>query len=157
MLASQAEHAGPIPVRCSNLIIMKHEKSCGVVTYIKLNNEIRYLLERQNNGFLSFPKGHVENNETELETAKRELLEETGLTADIKEGFREVINYYIPQYDVDKDVVLFVGEIDSLDYHRQEKEIADIVILDYQEAYNQLEFDNWKNVLKKADAFIKKL
>ena len=136
---------------------MKYEKSCGVVTYILINNEIHYLLVRQTNGFLSFPKGHVEGNETEEETALRECLEETGLNVNIKKGFREVINYKIPEIDVDKDVVLFVGEIDNLDYHRQEKEIDDIQVYTYQEAYNLLEFDNWKNVLKKANDFLTKL
>ncbi len=134
---------------------MKYEKSCGVVTYIIINNEIYYLLVKQTNGFLSFPKGHVEGNETEEETALRECLEETVLKAHIKEGFREVINYYIPEIDVNKDVVLFVGEIDNLDYHRQEKEIDDIKVYTYQEAYNLLDFDNWKNVLKKANDFLK--
>ena len=136
---------------------MKYEKSCGVVAYIIINNEIHYLLERQTNGFLSFPKGHVEGNETEEETALRECLEEIGLKAHIKEGFREVINYYIPEIDVNKDVVLFIGEIDNLDYHRQEKEIDDIKVYTYQEAYSLLEFDNWKNVLKKANDFLNNL
>ena len=136
---------------------MKYEKSCGVVTYILINNEIHYLLVRQTNGFLSFPKGHVEGDETEEETALRECLEETGLRVNIKKGFREVINYQIPEIDVNKDVVLFVGEIDNLGYHRQEKEIADIQVYKYQEAYNLLEFDNWKSVLKKANEFLTKL
>ena len=136
---------------------MKYEKSCGVVTYILINNEIHYLLVRQTNGFLSFPKGHVEGNETEEETALRECLEETALKVTLKKGFREVINYKIPEIDVDKDVVLFIGEIDNLDYHKQEKEIADIQVYKYQEAYNLLEFDNWKQVLKKANDFLTKL
>ena len=136
---------------------MKYEKSCGVVTYILINNEIHYLLVRQTNGFLSFPKGHVEGNETEEETALRECLEETALKVTLKKGFREVINYKIPEIDVDKDVVLFIGEIDNLDYHKQEKEIADIQVYKYQEAYNLLEFDNWKQVLKKANNFLTKL
>ena len=84
-------------------------------------------------------------------------MEETGLKAHIKKGFREVINYYIPEIDVNKDVVLFIGEIDNLDYHRQEKEIDDIKVYTYQEAYNLLEFDNWKNVLKKANDFLNNL
>ena len=136
---------------------MKYEKSCGVVTYILINNEIHYLLVRQTNGFLSFPKGHVEGNETEEETALRECLEETALKVTLKKGFREVINYKIPEIDVDKDVVLFIGEIDNLNYHKQEKEIADIQVYKYQEAYNLLEFDNWKQVLKKANDFLTKL
>ena len=134
---------------------MKHEKSCGVIAYIIINNEINYLLVKQTNGFLSFPKGHVENNEAEEETAYRECLEETSLKVNIKKGFRKVISYYIPDIDVDKEVVLFVGEIDNLNYHKQEKEIADIKVCNYLEAYNLLEFDNWKEALKEANDFLK--
>ena len=100
-------------------------------------------------------EGSAEDTSTEEETALRECLEETGLKVNIKKGFREVVNYYIPEIDVNKDVVLFVGEIDNLDYHRQEKEIDDIKVCQYQETYNLLEFDNWKNALKKANDFLK--
>ena len=47
-----------------------------------LNNKKQVLLVKQTNGYYGFPKGHVENNETEIETAKRETKEETNL--DIK-------------------------------------------------------------------------
>lgn len=137
-----------------HLYNMKHEKSCGVVAYIIINNEINYLLVKQTNGFLSFPKGHVENNETEEETALRECLEETSLKVNIKKGFRKVIHYYIPEIDVDKEVVLFIGEITNLNYHKQEKEITDIKVCKYLEAHNLLEFDNWKETLKAANDFL---
>lgn len=135
---------------------MKYEKSCGMVPYIILDHKIHYLLVEQNNGFVSFPKGHVENNETEEETALRECIEETNLKAYIVKGFRKVIHYYITDIDVNKEVVLFLGKIDNLAYRKQEKEIADIKILLYQDAYNLLEFDNWKQVLKAADEFLNK-
>ena len=83
---------------------MKQEKSCGVIPYIVINNEIRFVLVKQNNGFICFPKGHVEEGETERDTALRELKEETGLTVDLLEGFREVVSYYMPDYDAVKDV-----------------------------------------------------
>ncbi len=67
---------------------MKYEKSCGIVTYILINNEIHYLLVKQTNGFVSFSKGHVEGNESEEQTALRECLEETGLKVAIKKGLR---------------------------------------------------------------------
>ena len=55
---------------------MKNEKACGAV--IK-NEEGKILLIFQQNGFWGFPKGHVEEGETEPETAVREVFEETGL------------------------------------------------------------------------------
>lgn len=136
---------------------MKQEKSCGVITYIVINNEINYLLVEQNNGYTCFPKGHVENNETEEETALRECYEETGLKPKLVKGFRESIDYYMPDFDAMKEVVFFIGKIDNLDYHRQEKEIKDIKLCKYEEAYNYLMFDNWQELLFKANEFIKKL
>lgn len=136
---------------------MKQEKSCGVITYIVIDDEINYLLVEQNNGFTCFPKGHVENNETEEETALRECYEETGLKPQLIKGFRELIDYYMPDYDAMKEVVFFIGKIDKLEYHRQEKEIKDIKLCKYEEAYNYLMFDNWQELLFKANEFIKKL
>ena len=55
--------------------------SHSVVLIINNKNEV-LLEERADDGFFDFPGGGKENNESEIETASRELLEETGLTAD---------------------------------------------------------------------------
>ena len=73
---------------------MKHEKSCGIIPFIIKNNKTYVVLIKQNNGIVGFPKGHVEQGETEEETALRECFEETNLNASIKEGFREETTYY---------------------------------------------------------------
>lgn len=39
---------------------MIYEKSCGAVVFIRMNNEIQYLLIRNLTGIYGFPKGHVE-------------------------------------------------------------------------------------------------
>ena len=51
------------------------EKSCG--TIIIDNNKV--LIIKQKQGFYGFTKGHMEENETEIETAIRETKEETNL------------------------------------------------------------------------------
>ena len=58
---------------------MTREKSCGAVVYKIENDDIRILIEKMKLGHYSIPKGHVENNETEIETALREIKEETNL------------------------------------------------------------------------------
>ena len=56
---------------------MIKEKSCGAITY-KIENGIFYfLIEKMNKGHFSLPKGHVEKGESEVETAYREIKEET--------------------------------------------------------------------------------
>ena len=62
---------------------MKFEKSCGAIIVRKNDDTFETLLIKMVKGHWSFPKGHVENDETEVETALREIKEETNL--DIRE------------------------------------------------------------------------
>lgn len=85
-------------------------RSCGVIPYRQSGNEKEYLVLLQTNGCWSFPKGHMEAGEAETETALRELMEETGLTAKLIPGARTVAEYNIPPL-TRKQVVLFLGEV----------------------------------------------
>jgi len=59
---------------------MKKEKSCGAIVYRKKEGVIQFLLIHQTLGHWTFPKGHVEGHESLIETAQREIAEETGIT-----------------------------------------------------------------------------
>lgn len=73
---------------------MTYEKSCGGIVYRKFHGNTEILLIKHiKSGYWSFPKGHVENSETEEETAKREIKEETGIDVYIDSGFRETVTY----------------------------------------------------------------
>ena len=54
------------------------EKSCGVVLYTYKLGKRNYLLIKKDNIY-GFPKGHIEENETEKECAIRECFEETSI------------------------------------------------------------------------------
>ena len=58
---------------------MIHEKSCGAAVCRMQDGKRLYLIETMVQGHVSLCKGHVEGSETEHETARREILEETGL------------------------------------------------------------------------------
>ncbi|KAL9655542.1 hypothetical protein ABK040_002209 [Willaertia magna] len=63
----------------TNIAIEIKEKSCGILLFkINNNNKIQFLLMKHSNR-LDLPKGRMEPLETEIETAKREFLEETGI------------------------------------------------------------------------------
>ena len=136
---------------------MKKEKSCGVIPFCSIGNENRVILIKQNNGVVGFPKGHVEINETEEETALRECKEETNLTPTLIKGFKEDISYYMPEYDAYKTVVFFIGVVKDVSFKKQESEISDIVILNIQDALDSISFKDTKSLLKKAYKYFIKM
>ena len=101
---------------------MIKEKSCGAVIYKIIDNQVYFLVEKMQRGHYALTKGHVENNETEVETATREIKEETNLDLIIDTNFREVISYS-PYEGCIKDVVYFIAKAISDDVKNQECEV----------------------------------
>ena len=134
---------------------MSYEKSCGCVIY-RIADELRVLIIKQaRNGNWSFPKGHVEEGETETQTAAREVFEEVGLKVKTKEGFRETIHYN-PRPNVNKDVVYFVAQSKISRIKLQKEEVSDYKWVRPEQALKILSFVNDKEVLKKALEFLEK-
>jgi bis(5'-nucleosidyl)-tetraphosphatase len=69
--------------------------AAGFVLANRQRGQTRYLaLENRRNGEIGLPKGHSDPGESELETALRETLEETGLTdLDVRRDFRRTLDY----------------------------------------------------------------
>src|SRR4030042_6641096 len=134
------------------------EKSCGAVVFLKKDNSVNYLLLHYEAGHWDFVKGNVEPNETEKDTAIRELKEETSIVdAQFIDGFREKIVYFYRRQGntIHKEVVFFIIEA-----HTEKVEISNEHVgydwLDYQHAMEKLTFKNAKNVLQNAHEFLKK-
>ena len=75
---------------------IRHEKSCGAVVFTMVGDTLKYLLVHSVNGFWGFPKGHVEAGESEYDTAKREIREETGVNVTFIDGFRATDDTFWP-------------------------------------------------------------
>lgn len=127
---------------------MKKEKSCGIIVF----NDDKVLIIKHKQGHYGFPKGHVENNETEFETAIREVKEETNIDVKIIEGFRDYITYS-PKENVIKDVIYFVGTALSYDLKNQEEEVSKCIFVTIEDALKLVTFDDEKNIFKKAIIF----
>ena len=134
---------------------MLHEKSCGAIVYRKYHGNTEILLIKHvNSGHWSFPKGHVEGDETEVETAKREILEETGIEVNLDPTFRETVSYS-PKKDTQKVVVYFIAKAKNTDYVPQEDEIAEIKWVEIDRAGSVLAYDNDRSIVNKAKKFIR--
>jgi|SRR3989338_4982020 len=140
----------------SNTSGVKTEKSCGAIVFRRHNNNFEFLVIKHRaiaGGHWDFPKGHVEHGESEEETAKREIYEETGLNVNFISDFREPISYS-PKKEVVKTVVFFLAECFSSNVEYIFPELVDHKWLAFEEALDQLTFDNAKQVLKKANEFL---
>lgn len=132
---------------------MNFEKSCGAVIIKFENSEILTLLIQMKSGHWSFPKGHIEQNETEIQTAIREIKEETNLNVIIDTRFRKV-STYSPKLDVIKDVVFFIGIAKGKKVKIQETELTDYCWINIYDALKIVTFDNDREILKSAITYI---
>ena len=134
---------------------MIYEKACGAVVYTILNGRIHYVIIQQKEGFHGFPKGHVEKNETEEETALREIYEEVGLKSVLIKGFKVIDEYpLLHKQNVIKQVVYFLAEYSSQAIIIQEEELLGAMLLPYEEAIKILDYESSRKVLAQADHFL---
>ena len=134
---------------------MNYEKSCGAVVYRRSHGNTEILLIKHiRSGFWSFPKGHVEDGESEVQTAVREIKEETNVDIAIDDtSFRETV-VFNPRRDTRKEVVYFVGRALTFDAVPQEGEISEIRWVEIGCAASKLAYDNDKIIVNKARAYL---
>lgn len=147
-----------ILARLSNVTLKSlrclYEKSCGGIIFYKTRRNTKILLVKNNNGrYWSFPKGHIEEGETEQETAVREIKEETGLDVTLIKGFREV-SEYCPFGKIRKRVVFFLARAFTDNVVKQDEEIDSFIWVDLQQARKMCTYDNDLRIIEKAETAI---
>ena len=136
---------------------MVWEKSCGAVVFTREKGEPRYLIIQMLGGHHGFPKGHMEPGETELDTAKREIREEVGLTPRFLEGFRAEEAYLLPgKQNTGKRVIYFLAEFEDQAVRIQKEELRGAQLLPFEAAVSRLEFDDSKRILENANRFLQR-
>ncbi len=98
---------------------MRNLKSCGVILF-RREPELSFLLMRHPDRW-DLPKGHVDEGETELQCAQREMEEETGIppgAVRIDENFRFSEVYYpvyqrYPGEKIEKTLIIFLGWLEA--------------------------------------------
>jgi 8-oxo-dGTP pyrophosphatase MutT (NUDIX family) len=114
----------------------------------------RYLLLQYRGGHWGHVKGHVEEAESLRETVVREAEEETGLDdLSFIDGFREAMTYTFHRGDepVEKRVDVFLTVTEESDVEvLAPQEHTDIGWFSYEEALEQVTFDEAREVLEAA-------
>ena len=125
---------------------MKKVKSCGCI--IIENNKV--LLIQQKKGLWGFPKGRVEKNETECETALREVKEETNLDVKIEDINKKYKDTYLTKRNEFKEVIYFLAKRIGGEIKPQEKEIKNIEWVDLIEAVDRITMKSTKELYQKV-------
>ncbi|MBQ3640309.1 MAG: NUDIX domain-containing protein [Clostridia bacterium] len=130
---------------------MQHEKSCGALVLRRDGDGKDYVLmiRHRAGGHRSFPKGHMEQGETEWMTAIREVFEETGVQIRIRSDFRATV-HYAPGPGVRKEVVYFLTRTEQKEIRPREGEIAEVEWVPLDAAERALTHENDKTVLRAA-------
>src|SRR5436305_1693161 len=125
---------------------MPQEKSAGAIIFRKEHGKTYYLLLRYRSGHWEFPRGHIEQGETQEQAARREIREETGIQdLNILPGFMEYTKFLFKKtYDlkpeekkkspwVFKLIYFFLAETTTKDV-RLDEENTDFLWLPYEKA-----------------------
>lgn len=138
---------------------MRNEYSAGIVLFHKNRTDIEYLVIKHSKGHWSFPKGHIEKGETKLETARREVEEETGIS-DVEVIDTDLLlrDEYIYDFGkkgiIFKHVYYFIGEAKIKTTSIDVSEVLDYRWCDYESAHNLITYEQTKKVLEEAHKII---
>ncbi|MEM3362470.1 MAG: bis(5'-nucleosyl)-tetraphosphatase [Candidatus Anstonellaceae archaeon] len=132
------------------------EQSRGFILFRKENSKFYFLILKYRAGHWDFPRGHVEQNEDELQAALRELEEETSISSiKILDGFS-----YSYEYDFSdnrhKKVTLFLAKTTQKSVKLSDEHV-DWRWEEFENALKLLTYPHPKEALKKAMEFLEKL
>ncbi len=131
-----------------------YRKSCGAVVYRRRLRRTEFLVVlHESGGHWGFPKGHVVQGESEMETAVREVYEETGLHGTFRDGFYERL-YYLTPRERRKEVVMFLTRVRRPRVRLQRSELREYRWLSYWETRDILSYENTKLVLDRAHQYL---
>lgn len=142
---------------------MLKDKSIGIIPFFRTRNGYKFLVIQQVFGDWIFPKGHLISGETDIQTAIRELYEETNIdNCTIINGFKYVLKYSFEKQGekTEKEVVFFLGLVKDIDaltktsIKNSKGEVINLKWLSYKSTLEQLTHKNQREMLKKVFEYL---
>ncbi|KAI4504158.1 hypothetical protein M0802_000629 [Mischocyttarus mexicanus] len=136
------------------------KRACGFVIFRQIQESIEYLLMQTSYGNYHWtpPKGHVDDGETDFETALRETKEEAGFVENDLNIFQDVkveLKYNVN--NAPKTVIYWLAELINPNKSVQmSSEHQAYKWLNYQEAFNLARYTEMQNALKQFNEYIDK-
>ena len=133
---------------------MRYEVSAGVILFRTRANREYLLLDYGSHW--DFPKGHIEEGEDPVATARRELREETGIRdARFVSGYLERMRYFYRKAgeQMRKVVIYFLAETAGVEVTLSHEHCG-YAWASYEEALQRLTFKTAKDLLSKAHSFL---
>jgi bis(5'-nucleosidyl)-tetraphosphatase len=139
---------------------MKNDQSMGVIVFFRFPRSVKYLLIKHQKGHWSFPKGHADKGETKLETALRELKEETGVSKIqlLKKSvlLREAYKFTNGKgVKILKKVNYFIAEAKNKKVNIDYREVVNYKWCTLKAGLEKISFNESKSILKKADKIVR--
>ena len=106
--------------------------------------------------FWSFPKGHQEIDETDIETAIRETKEETGLDVEISDTAPIKTGHFVHSGTVYKSILLFIAKPLNHELKPQEEEVEQVKWVKISEAgkyFIDYYSEAWEELLKRLQNY----
>ena len=126
--------------------------SAGGVVVRKNNNQTEVLIcERFSENLIALPKGKPNEGEYEATTAIREVREETGINAIIKNKIKDIFySFESPNGIINKKVSFFLMEKIDGEISNHDDEFDKVYWEKWDSALNKLSYQGEKDVLEKA-------
>ncbi|XZO03433.1 MAG: bis(5'-nucleosyl)-tetraphosphatase [Microcoleus sp.] len=147
------------------------DEAFGIVPVFVNATDTLFLLIQHQAGHWAFPKGHADPGESALETAKRELEEETGIRdyevleepsfveyySFVQEYAPSSVKHYSSAKEgevIEKSVTYFVAFVNLMDVVLQVEEVQNSAWSSFEEAINLITFDGNRQVLREVKAYL---
>jgi bis(5'-nucleosidyl)-tetraphosphatase len=137
------------------------DESFGVVPILRKGEQTLFLLIQHNAGHWAFPKGHAERGESDIEAARRELCEETGIASATLDESNVFEERYTKTWRGDarrlvrKTVRYYIGEVDSPRVQVQEAEIQNHKWVTIDEARKLITYSESRRLLEEVAKHLK--